>query len=653
MNLDDKIAMVHGVSGPYIGNVPENKALGIPALSMNDGPQGFRCKSCASGSSTQWPCGLSIAASWDTAIANTWGSVMGTEFAAKGANVQLGPGVSMSRVPLCGRNFEYLAGEDPVLGFVISKAAVQGIQSKGVIANAKHYVHNNQEDNRTTVSANVDERTRMEIYAPAFEGALEGGVLSVMCSYNKINNQWACMNQETLHRDLKGYLNFSGWVMSDWGATHDTELSANNGLDQEMPAGTYFGAPLQAAVSSGKIAPAVLDDKVLRILTAMFQIGLFDHPVTGHIDANVTSDAHNQIARSLAAQSAVLLKNKNDILPWSKSGLTSLAVFGSASHSAPITGGGGSGSVAPPYQITPLQGISLALNEQMPSEEEIKSGSFGNAVKITYYQGTDLGQAAALCKASTACLVTLATTSHEGADRTNLSLPDTETQLARAVGEANPNTVAVIIAPGAVLTDFTQNVSAVLVLFMPGQEEGNAIADVLTGNVNPSGRLPLTFPKIENEMQFTKNQYPGIDLETNYTEQLNVGYRWYATHQVTPAFPFGHGLCYTSFQYQNLTISKQSIQFTLTNTGKRLGAEVSQLYLVFPSSAGEPPLQLKGFQKNTLKPNETISVNLPLSERIFSVWDESIHAWNTLKGDFGVLVGSSSSDIRLKGTITL
>jgi len=376
---------------------------------------------------------------------------------------------------------------------------------------------------------------------------------------------------------------------------------------------------------------------------------LFDHNVTGHIGANVTSDAHNSLARSIAAQGAVLLQNKGNVLPWSKA-LKSIAVFGRASHTAPITGGGGSGSVAPPYEITPLQGLHLALNGKLPLDYGSASSS---PVNITYYQGTDLGQAAQLCQASDACLVTIATSSHEGGDRKNLSLPEDETELARAVGKANANTVAVVIAPGAVLTQFAAEVSAVLVMFMPGQEEGNAMADVLLGSVNPSGRLPLTFPNVENEMQFTPLQYPGINLETNYTEQLNVGYRWYASHQVVTAFPFGHGLSYTTFDYQNLTINNQHVRLSLANTGELEGAEVCQLYLVFPPIAMEPPLQLKGFQKILMKPGESVDVSFQLSDRAFSIWDVSRHAWSVVRGDFGVLIGASSNDIRLRGTISL
>eukprot|EP00299_Pterocystis_sp_00344_P019251 c9570_g1_i1.p1 GENE.c9570_g1_i1~~c9570_g1_i1.p1 ORF type:complete len:852 (+),score=231.03 c9570_g1_i1:39-2594(+) len=721
MNLDEKIVMVHGnVFTEYTGFVPANQRLGIPAIQMNDGPQGFRHNSMP-GSTTSMPSGLTIAATWDVNAAYKWGDVMGTEFFGKGANVQLGPGLNVARVPRNGRNFEYMSGEDPFLGYTLVQPTIRAIQSHGVIANAKHYVNNNQETNRDSMSANVDERSRFEIYYPPFQGAIEAGVGSFMCSYNKINQVYACENNQTLNIDLKQRMGFQGWVMSDWGATHS--ISVPQGLDQEMPDDSHLGSPLKQAVLDGDIAETVVDTAVSRILTPMFQVGIFDYPNSNPITSNVTNAAHRTACRELASHAMVMLKNRNNILPLSKSGIRNIALVGLGALS-PIVHGGGSGAVVPVAVQTPLNSIRKAFGLPIV-QSNCSNGNF--EVGIDYYQPGNEGQSSAsvqdccsLCAGRQDCLyftfdgatcwfkstnagrvsssgktsgrcygdlsacaggvcvnyaesdknggtdiaknsdvtiVFVQTTASEGSDRDSLSLPDGQDTMVANIAAVQPNTIVVVVTPGALLLPWSDSVASILVAFMPGQEFGDALTDVLLGVVNPSGKLPLTFPNFENEINFTVSQYPGDDNGHNatYSEHLLVGYRWYGANNVTPRFPFGHGLSYTQFQYSNLRVVPVSpnaqngvqVSFDLQNTGSVAGSEVSQLYLAFPASAGEPPLQLKGFQKSFLQPNESVRVIFTVPPRHLSVWDVKSHNWALISGRFIAHVGASSQDIRL------
>eukprot|EP00937_MAST-01D_sp_MAST-1D-sp2_P003732 g3732.t1 len=655
MNLTEKIAMLHGTALGYTGGIAGNARLGIPNVTLNDGPQGFRLRPGEyAGTTTSWPSGLTVGATFDRALAQQWGAGMGAEFAGKGAGVQLGPGVCLARVPRNGRNFEYLSGEDPYLGAQMVAPAVAGIQSQGVIANAKHWVVNNQETNRHGVTEQVDERTRFELYYPPFEGAIKAGVGSVMCSYNKIQASptspalWSCENPETLKRDLKERLNFTGWVMSDWGATHS--MSINAGLDQEMPKAKFMNEEnIRAAIANGSTTESAVDDSVGRILRPMFAAGFFDRPAppADARAANVTSVEHNALARALAAASTVLLTNRDSALPLA-SGVRSIAVLGSAAEEQPVIHGNGSGHVDAPYVVTGLQGIREAA---------------GAGTNVTHATEAQPGAAAQLAREADAAVVFVATVSGEGADRQNLSLPAAHDALVRAAARANKRTIVVVNTPGAVLLPWAGDVAAVLLAWMPGQEAGHAAADLLFGRVNPSGRLPITLPNTENEVGFTPSSYPGLPAcpnktcdngqHANYSEGLEVGYRWYDAHGVAPAFAFGHGLSFTTFTYANVTASAAAVSVDVTNTGTTAGHEVAQLYLGFPASAGEPPQQLKGFEKVRLRAGETKTVTFALDERAFSVWDAAAHAWRVVEGEFSVAVGASSRDVRLKTTLSL
>ena len=668
MTLDEQLSLLHGpASGPsvqcadsaacaYVGNVNPIARLGVPPITMNDGPQGFRATSQMKGTSTAWPSGLTMAASWDVEMMHEWGVGMGKEFYAKGSNVQLGPGLCLARIPRNGRNFEYLSGEDPYLGYRLSQPAIAGIQSQKVVANAKHWVLNNQETNRGSVDELASERVRFEMYYPPFKGAIKAGVGSFMCSYNKINGNWSCENPTTLAHDLKEKLGFEGYVMSDWGATHSTSINA--GLDVEMPAAAHMnGSTVAALVKSGKVSKAKVVDSVVRILTPMFAVGVMDEPVSAwdwkKLKNNATSEASVASARKLSAASTVLLKNVGGVLPLPSGGR--IAVLGYAAHDNTVVHAGGSGSVEPSYVAAPLDGIKAAA---------------GPHATILYDSGIpNATTAAALAATADVAIVFVQTLSGEGADREGLTLDvgcagagcDHQNALVEAVAAANKKTIVVMTVPGAVLTPWREKVAGLLTNFMPGQQAGNAIADVLFGKVNPSARLPLTFPSYENETALSPHQWPGWPdpkhpTYANYSEGLLVGYRFYDAHQVAPAFPFGHGLSYTEFAYSELVVDAAShtVSFTLTNTGKLAGAEVAQLYLAFPKAAGEPPKVLRRFLKTaTLKPgaHAKISFDPLVAKEDMSIWSESKHDWEVVKGKYGVMVGASSADIRLRGSM--
>jgi len=371
---------------------------------------------------------------------------------------------------------------------------------------------------------------------------------------------------------------------------------------------------------------------VLRILTGLYAIGEMDNPITGSLSNDVTSAANNQLARTLASKAIVLLKNNNTLLPLPKN-LKKIAVFNQPADSRVITGGGGSGSVQPKYTISPLAGMKEALK--------------GSATVFQYYNGNDVNMASTIARTADVAICVVATSSSEGGDRGGLSFPPEQVGVCTAVAQVQ-KTVVVMITPGAALVPFANVADALLVMFMPGQEEGNALADVLFGAVGPSGRLPVTFPNVDNEVGFKPDEYPGVNLVEYYHEQLNVGYRWYASHNVKPHFPFGFGLSYTNFSLSGLTVTGRDVSVDLKNTGSSAGAEVVQLYLGFPAAAGEPPIQLKGFEKVTLNPGAAQKVTFSLTDRDLSIWDVASHSWKVAPGTFTVNVGTSSQDLPLK-----
>jgi beta-glucosidase len=661
MTIDEKIAMVHGVDFGYFGtagHIPGNARLCIPELLLNDAGAGV---GDAQVNTTAFPAGIAQAASWDPQLQRRFGAALGWEAWHKGIGVMLAPGINIARVPMNGRNFEY-AGEDPYLAGQTAAAAIRGIQSQHVIATVKHYLANNQETDRMTVSSDVDERTLHEIYLPGFEAAVkQGGTGAVMCSYNRINSVYACENPATLTDVLKKEWGFGGFVMSDWTATHSTAPAANAGLDMEMPTGQYFGDALKTAVADGEVPASRLDDMVRRILRTMFAVGVFDHPPVPEpqaFAAAVNTPGEAELARGIAEQGTVLLKNKDNVLPLDGVG-KKIALIGQAAGAAGAEqayGGGGSSHV-------PLAGSVPVVSPQ----QGITQRAAANGDTVVYADGTVIADAIAAAKAADVAVVYANDAETEGADRPNLGLnygtcslaactqyPISQDQLIEQVAQANPNTVVVLNTGGPVRMPWLGQVKAVLEAWYPGQEDGNAAASILFGDVNPSGKLPQTFPVSENDLPTQSSaQYPGVNGHATYSEGLQVGYRWYDGRNIAPLFPFGFGLSYTTFRYSDIHATSSGVTVTITNTGSRAGAEVAQVYIAQPATAGEPPKQLKGYQKVYLQPGQSTTVTIPLDPRAFAHWDTTRHIWVIDKGTYQVLVGASARDIRGQAGLTL
>eukprot|EP01130_Rhizamoeba_saxonica_P003642 TRINITY_DN1517_c0_g1_i1.p1 TRINITY_DN1517_c0_g1~~TRINITY_DN1517_c0_g1_i1.p1 ORF type:complete len:566 (-),score=128.00 TRINITY_DN1517_c0_g1_i1:45-1742(-) len=564
---------------------------------------------------------------------------MSVEQRKKGTNVLLGPMVNILRQPFDGRSFESY-GEDPYLSSQLVAQSIRGIQTQSMIANVKHFIDNTQEYDRMTVSANVDDRTQHEIYYPAFEAAVNAGVLSVMCAYNKVNDTYSCNNDHTLNVGLKQEMGFKGFVVSDWGATHSTYSSVMNGLDMEMPGSTFFGMPLISDVQEGIIPQSRLDDMVFRILYAMFSANIFDTQQTGNLNANARSPEHDELAIRLGQDSVVLLKNSNNLLPISKT--AKIAIIGDDAHDAPISHGKGSGYVIEPFVITPL--------------DAIRDISEKNGGTVSYANSTEIKKAVKIASESDIAIVFVGVTSGEGHDRTTLSLGEVSNNLIKQISIAQTKTIVVIHNPGPVLMPWKKTIQSILVAWLPGQGDGAAIAPIIFGDVNPGGKLPTTFPVSDTQIPTnTEIQYPGIKKETEYSEKLLVGYRWYDAKHIEPLFPFGHGLSYTTFEYTNIELMGDITQgmmvvlATIKNTGSVFGSEVAQLYLGYPPSAGEPPKVLRGFEKVHLNPSESATISFSIYSRDISIWE---NGWKVVNGKFNLFIGSSSRDLRLNTTFT-
>ena len=677
MSIDDKITMVHQAQPIWMhygaaGYIPGNPDLCIPDLVLNDAGQGVGDQEV---NTVAFPSGIAQASSWDSALQRKLGRAIGNEAWHKGINVQLAPDINIARVPMNGRNSEAF-GEDPYLAGQGAAAWIQGIQQNPVIATVKHYALNNQEINRMTSSSDADERTIHEIYTPGFEAAVKQGKAgSVMCSYNRINGVYACEQPNLLNEILKGEFGFDGWVMSDWGGAHSTVDAALNGMDQEMDLapGKYFGDELKAAVEAGKVPQSRLDDMVLRIVRPMFRVGIFEHPAAEQpaaFGANVETPEDVALARQVSEAGTVLLKNDGAALPLTGSGKR-IALIGSAA--GPVGTGlsyntGGSAHIPElgphPHVVTPLQGIQ-------------QRGGADNDV-VVYADGGSTADAVAAASAADVAIVFANDAESEGNDRPDLTLsnaqactlagcsplPYDQDALIEAVVQANPNTIVVLDTGGPMLMPWLDKVKGVLQAWFPGQEDGNAIAAILFGDVNPSAKLPQTFPAKQEDLPTrTKEQYPGVDdadgvPRVAYSEKLEVGYRWFDAQGIKPLFPFGFGLSYTTFDLRNLTVKapkngaiEATVGFDVANTGSRAGAEVPQVYVGAPAAAGEPPKQLKGYRKVEVQPGESEHVSLKLDQRAFSFWDRGVHDWRVAPGCYSIMVGRSSADLPLKGVI--
>ena len=642
MTLDEKILEIHMMNTKeHPREVAAIPRLGIPALKITNGPAG-----AGPGDSphpvpaTALPSAIALAASWDPALAETFGKIAARESADRGEGVIEAPGVNITRVPQNGRNFEYF-GEDPYLAGRLAVAEIRGIQSQNVIAEVKHYDANNQETDRKTINEVIDERTLREIYLPAFAAAIQQGhAAAVMCAYPSVNGQFGCENLHQLKDILRGEWGFQGFVQSDYTATHSTIPAALAGLDLEMKHDAYYDSDMKAAVTSGKLPESVVDTMLIRRYGEMFRFGLFDHP---HQPKPIPAKQDGAMARAIAEQCAVLLKNSDHLLPLNPKSLHSVALIGPFAGSAQ-TGGGGSSQVTPLYTVTSMAGLKKYL---------------GTAVTLTYNDGSDPAAAAAIAKTADAALVMVGNKDREGADRPNLSLPPRQDQLVAAVAAANPHTIVVLKTGGPVLMPWLDQVPAVLEVWYPGEEDGNVVADLLFGKADPSGKLPMTFPKTENETPaHTPEQYPGVDGTAVYSERLEVGYRWYDAQNIAPLFPFGFGLSYTSFRLSHVRAPSKmepgkpiQISLEVANTGSRAGADVIQVYISSPASTGEPPKQLKGLAKVDLRPGETRIVSVTLDPHAFSMWSTKADRWMVQPGQYEILAGDSSRDLPLHAVL--
>lgn len=787
MTFDEKIDLLGG-TGFATKPIPR---LGIPELRMTDGPVGVRWNP-----STAFPASIAMAATWNPELINQVGGGIGRETKGKGRHVILGPGVNIERLPMNGRNFEYF-GEDPFLTSRLAVEYIKGVQKEGVAATIKHFAANNQEHERMFVDVLVSERALNEIYFPAFKAAVqEADVLCVMNSYNKVNMHYAAENDYLLVDKLKKEWGFKGLVMSDWGAVHSTIPTAKGGMDLEMPFGYFLNKKtLLQPIEDGIIPLETIDDKVRRILTVIFKLGLFDQPEWKENPSLVNSKENRKIAYQTSLESIVLLKSENNILPLKQNEIKTLAVIGPSAAKA-RTGGGGSAYVTPIDPVSPLdalkkkysdkikiefsQGVILEgdaegiSSEFLFTDQSIKTNGlnaeyFDNKnlegtpklkridknvnfhwddrspakeigednfsvrwtgylkapatglyslktsaddgtrlylddqliindwndhavetrsynvqlekgklykIKLEYYENgggavailgwalpnkNEFGEAIEVAKKSDIVLLFVGNSDQvetEGRDRDDLNLPNGQDELISKIADVNPNVVVVLTTGAPVVMDkWLSKVKGVVEMWFAGTEGGNAIADVLFGNYNPSGKLPITFPKRWEDCS-AFGTYKTFPARTYYADDIYVGYRYFDTKKIEPLFPFGFGLSYTNFEYENLSVNENGnsiqVSFNIKNVGSYDGAETAQIYVSEKNPLiDRPAKELKAFKKVFLKKGETQKVNLNIEKKSLSYFDAKTHDWKLDNGEYEILVGASSRDIKLKSSIML
>lgn len=692
MTLEEKATMLSG-SG-WMESAPIER-LGIPPIKMADGPMGVRSWAGSSAvtslpgaplkvEATSFPAGVAMAATWDTELVQREGQAIAQEVKALGRDMILGPTVNISRVPLWGRNFEGY-GEDPYLAGRLGVAYIRGVQGEGVIPSVKHFAANNEEFERHRIDEQVDARTLHEIYLPAFKAAVqEADVWAVMSAYNKVNGVHCGESMSLLHDILQEEFGFKGFVISDWGSTYSTAATVNAGMDLEMPGGPpmkpWLASPktqlagnsdgwltadnVLAEVRAGNISEATLDANVGRILRVIFVSGLFDHAHTA--PGEVDTPEQRAVALQGATEGIVLLKNTGALLPLDAARVHSIAVIGPNAAIA-RTGGGGSSLVRPKYSIPPLDGIRERS---------------GHSIQVTYTLGVgmDGGDTAQDMPEARAKLIREATeaAAHadvavvvvgrspgieaESFDLKTMDLPSGQDELIEAVEQANPRTIVVLNTGDPVtMTKWLQKTPALLEMWYGGQEGGHALASILFGDANPSGKLPVTFPKRWPDSPAYRH-YPGENLKVDYAEGIYVGYRYFDTKKVEPQFPFGFGLSYTTFEFSGLVVKPNTasgnqpieVRLQLRNTGLRAGAEVVELYVRDGhAKIDRPEHELKGFRRVELKPGETRTVEFTLDRSALSYWSPDMKTWEAAPGDFEIQLGASSRDIRLRASLKL
>jgi len=685
MTLDEKMNFVHGTGwnglreGAEIpkgslggaGFVQGVARLGIPGINMADSAVGVRLAAQGSHYATLLPSVLGAASSWDKDALFLYGSVIGRELRDTGYNMSIGGGVDIARDPRNGRNFEY-AGEDPVLAGTMVGELARGVQANQIMGDIKHYAFNDQETGRTTVNVSIDERSARESDLLAFQIAIGlANPAGVMCSYNRVTitpnskTDWACENDYLLNQVLKKDFDFKGFVLSDWGGTHSDVHAALSGLDQEQPGSRYFGDPLKQAVQNNKVPMSRLDDMVHRVLRAMFANGVIDNPPVNEV---VDPFRGRDDAEHIADESIVLLKNAG-ILPLNAASVESIAIIGSHADVG-VLSGGGSAQVDSPggNAANPRPGVSQwGEHIYFPSSPLKEIRRHAPQAKVEFDPGTDHASAAKLAAASQVAIVFVNQPLSEGMDAPTISLPDNQDALVDAVAAANPHTIVVIESGGPVAMPWIDRVAGVLEAWYPGIGGAQSMAGILFGEVNPSGRLPITFAK--TDAQLPHPQVPGIELiknpgtahhrpgelplfDASATEGVRVGYKWFESKQEEPLFPFGFGLSYTTYDFSDLKVSDHEVTFTVHNSGNRAGSEVAQVYAVLPASTGESDFKrLVAWDRVTLAAGESKTVTLKVDPLYLSIFDTGKNKFVLAPGDYEILAGSSSHDTALKTTL--
>ena len=702
MTLDEKIQLLHGLgwetlfgpppeSGPGTrairpsGFIPGIPRLGIPDLQITDASMGVAGGGDKSRYATALPSTVAMAAGWDSALSYQTGLLIGSEVRAQGFNMSLGSGINLTREPRDGRIFEYM-GEDPLLAGSLAGQILKAIKTQNVITDVKHFIVNDQEAGRFFVNSVIDKRSMRESDLLAFEIALrESNPGAVMCAYNKINGAYACEDDYTLHDVLKKELGFKGFVISDWGGTHSTAKAVLAGLDLEMPGYSFLGEPLKKAVESGEVPMTRLNDMVHRILRTEFDSGIVDNPPQAHV---VDVLRGFEVAQKIEEKGAVLLKNEREQLPLNALTGKSIAVIGGHADVGVMSGGGSGqvspagGSAVPPSHDRapgdPLGIFSVTVYHRSAPMKGIEEKSKGAVVKFD--PGTDPVSAATLARASDVAIVFAVQHTYENMDVPSLSLPENQDSVIEAVAAANPHTIVVLETGGPVTMPWIDKVSAVIEAWYPGIRGSEALANILFGDVNPSGKLPLTFPRTEADMPHPKHvDQPALDanhpiiplpnlpvvpgISTNqtpfdavYDEGLKVGYKWYDAERKEPLFPFGFGLSYTTYAYSDLKATSHNglaVKFKVKNTGNRAGEETAEVYLTLPASTQEPPRRLVGWSKIALAPGEQKEVTVKVERQMLSLFNPDKNLWEVAPGEYKVWAGGSSRDLPLSAIISL
>jgi beta-glucosidase len=686
LTLDEKIQLVHGIGwGPLIpgrpvppdnnggaGEVLGNARLGILSVQQADSAVGIRMAAQQSRYATLLPSVIAAASSWDPEAAHLYGDVIGRELRAQGYNQSIGGGVNLARDPRNGRLFEY-AGEDPLLAGVTVGHIIRGVQDNHIMGDIKHYAFNDQKTGRTVIDARISNRAARESDLLAFElGIRIGQPSSVMCSYNKVLGDWACENDWLLNHVLKGAWHFPGFVVSDWDGTHSTDKAAMAGLDVQMPGDEYFGAALKLAVTSGRVPLRRLDDMVHRLLRSMFRVGVFDHPSTPRSVIDPFRGLED--AQHIAEESIVLLKN-DGTLPLNVAAVRSIAVIGAHADVGVLSGGGSAQVDAPGGNaISPATPTKWGEAIYFPSSPLRYIREHAKGAVVQFDAGSNVSSAVSLAKSADVAVVFADQYMSEGGDASTLSLPGKQNKLISSVAAANPHTIVVLITGNPVTMPWIDHVAGVMEAWYPGIAGGQAIANLLFGNVVPSGKLPITFAKSEDDLPhellfgvthdsanadslgyWAADDQKWRDLAADYTEGVRFGYKWFDSEGRQPLFPFGYGLSYTQFKYSDLHVdpTAKTVRFTLQNTGTLGATEIAEIYVELPKTSGEHFRRLAGWQRVVLDTGQHEVVTVPLEPLAVATFDEKKDAWTWAPGKYTVFVGGSSRDLPLQSEVVL